>query len=957
VPLKGNVHSPSLLQNDKGLVESDYQLTNITMSFKGSAKQQADLKQLLADQQDPSSPNYHKWLTPQEYADRFGLSRSDINKIAAWLTSHGLTIEQVANGRNWIRFGGTAQQVSQAFHTEIHRYEINGEMHIANATEPSVPKAISGMVIGIRGLDDFRPHPSSLGKKALPHTGFLLQAHPEYSPGGGFNYLAPDDIATIYDTLPLLNASPTAFNGTGVTIAIVGQSDVTMSNVTSFRTLFGLPSITPTVIVVPPDPGFNGAETEGYLDLEWSGAVARGANLIYDVAQSAFTAAEDVIDNNRAPVLSVSYSLCEASAGLAYAQSIQSEAQKGNSFGITIMASSGDAGAAGCDDQNSEVVANLGLAVNVPASIPEVTAVGGTEFNENGGSFWGADGPHFGSALSFIPEMGWNDGAEGTNSAGGLWGSGGGVSTFFAKPSFQTGPGVPADGFRDVPDVAMSASADHDGYVLCAATNNCSTITGAGIVGGTSASAPVFAGVIAILNQYSVANGFQKTAGMGNINTRLYPLATGTPTAFHDVTTGSNIVPCTNGTPNCTNTSTPPDAFGYKAGVGYDQVTGLGSVDANNFITSFSPLVGTTTTLTSSASSINIGASVTFTATVTPASGTTTPTGTVTFKNGSATLGTGSLNSSGVATLPTTGLPAGTDSVTASYAGSSSFTGSTSAAVSVTVAQGTSTTSLTVTPSQAANGATVTLKATVVQSAGSIVPTGTVNFSANGTPVGTATTLDSSGVASVTTNSLAPKPYSITASYGGDSNYSGSSNSQPLTVVDFTFNTPAAISVAPGSSGTSTVIITPNPTTFNPSVNVTCSGAPSESTCTVNPSSPTLAANGSSITVSVTSTAPHALKKQTARNSGAGPIYAMALPLLGIVGLARKRRRMRKSLGWLGLMLVLAMSTLWLSSCGGGGSSGPSDPGTPAGTYNLTVTVVSSAPSINKSVTVPLTVQ
>src|SRR5215472_6026497 len=175
VPLKGNVHSASLLQNDKGLVENDYQLTNITISFRGSAKQQADLKQLLADQQDPSSPNYHKWLTPQEYADRFGLSKSDISKIVAWLNSHGLTVEQVANGRNWIRFRGSVEQVSQTFHTEIHRYEVNGEMHVANASEPSVPKAIAGMVIGIRGLDDFRPRPASMGKKVVPIGGLQMQ--------------------------------------------------------------------------------------------------------------------------------------------------------------------------------------------------------------------------------------------------------------------------------------------------------------------------------------------------------------------------------------------------------------------------------------------------------------------------------------------------------------------------------------------------------------------------------------------------------------------------------------------------------------------------------------------------------------------------------------------------------------------------------------------------------------
>jgi subtilase family serine protease len=949
VTLKGNMHPSSQLQNDKGLVESDYKLSNITLSFRASAKQQADLKQLLADQQDPSSPSYHKWLTPQEYADRFGLSQSDVNKIVVWLKSHGFTVEKIANGRNWVRFSGSAQQVTATFHTEIHRYDVNGETHIANASEPSVPKAIAGMVIGIRGLDDFRPHPSSMLQKVIPNTSFLLQLHPEYSSGGS-NYLAPDDIATIYNVAPLLNATPTAYDGTGQTIGIVGQSQVNLTDISAFRTLFGQTAVTPQVVTVAPDPGFTSAEIEGDLDLEWVGAVARNAALVYDVAMSAFTAADDVIDNNRSQVLSISYSLCEAQATLAGSQQFQSEVQKGNTMGITTLASSGDAGAAGCDDQNSESFANQGLAVNIPASIPEVTAVGGTTFSEGTGSYWGANGAHSGSALSYIPEVTWNDGALGTNKSGGLWGSGGGVSTFFPKPSWQTGTGVPADGFRDVPDVAMNSSAAHDGYLLCASGGCPGSLS---VVGGTSASTPVFAGLVAILSQYSVANGIQATSGMGRINDRLYQLAQSNPTTFHDVTTGTNIVQCTNGTPNCT---APSDSFGYTAGVGYDQVTGLGSVDANALMTNFNPLVATTTTLAASATSITIGTSVTFTATVTPASGTTIPTGTVTFSNGGTTLGTGTLNGSGVATLATTALPAGNDSVTASYAGDSTFTGSTSSAVSVTVAQGTTTTTVSASAAQVALGASITFTAKVLQAAGSIVPTGTVTFTDNANALGSSPLTN--GTATLSTSSLAAGVYSITATYNGDTNYLVSSGSTPATIVDFTITAnPTSISVSPGSTGTTNLTLTPNPVTFNPSVSVTCSGAPSEATCSVNPSSTTV--NGSTVAVSLNTTAPHVLKNHTARSQGSGPIYAMFLPLLGIVGLARKRKQARRTLGWLGLIVVLAMSTLWLSSCGGGGgSSGPSDPGTPAGSYNLTVTVAtSSGTSISKNITIPLTVQ
>jgi len=852
VMLKGNLHPSSQLQNDKGAVESDYKLSNISLSFKASAKQQADLKQLQADQQNPSSPNYHKWLTPQEYADRFGLSNSDMNKIEAWLRSRGFTIEKVATGRNWIRFAGTAQQVSQTFRTEIHRYQVNGETHIANASEPSVPKAIAGMLIGIRGLDDFRPHPSSIVKQVIPNTSFLLQGHPDYSSGGS-NYLAPDDIATIYDVAPLLGAAPTAYDGSGQTVAVVGQSQVNLTDISEFRSLFGQTAITPQVITVPPDPGFTSAEIEGDLDLEWIGAVARNASMVYDVAQSAFTAAEDVIDNDRANVLSISYSLCEASAGLAGSQQFQSEVQKGNLMGITTLASSGDANAAACDDQNSVSFASLGLAVNIPASVPEVTAVGGTEFNEGAGNYWGTNGTHSGSALSYIPEMAWNDGALGQNyPPGGIWGSGGGVSTFFPKPSWQAGTGVPADGFRDVPDVAMNASAAHDGYLLCA-SNGCPGSLS--VVGGTSASTPVFAGLVAILNQYSVANGIQTTSGMGLINDRLYGLAQSNPTVFHDVTTGTNIVQCVNGTPNCT---APSDRFGYNAGVGYDQVTGLGSVDANLLVTTFAQRTTTTTAVTASATTIVLNGSVTLTATVAPSSGTGVPTGAVTFTANATSIGSGTLNSSGVAVLTTTSLPAGLVSVTGTYAGDASFT--------------------------------------------------------------------------------------------------GSSGSIPINVDDFTMSAnPTTIVISAGSTGSTNIVLSPNPATFNPTVNVSCSGQVPEGSCTVSPSSTTL--NGGAVSVSVTTTAPHALKSHPARSEGSGLIYALFLPLFGIVRLFGKRKSARRSLGWLGLIAILAMSTLWLSSCGGGSSS-PSDPGTPAGSYSLTITATtSSGTTITKNLTVPLTVQ
>ncbi len=264
---------------------------------------------------------------------------------------------------------------------------------------------------------------------------------------------------------------------------------------------------------------------------------------------------------------------------------IESEAQRANSEGITWIVSSGDSGAAACENQNgTALTATSGLSVNVYASIPEVTGVGGTEFGEGAGTYWGTNNAVLGSALGYIPEAAWNDS---DSLLTGFAASGGGFSTFYVKPWWQTGPGVPNDGYRDVPDVALTASAWHDPYTIVTAGQPA-------LVGGTSAAAPAFAGIVTLLNQYWGGSG------LGNINPNLYALAQGVPGIFHDVTTGSNIVPCQVGSPDCLSGS-----FGYSAGAGYDQVTGLGSVDAMQLVTNWTALPYLTiTSLTSDATAL-----------------------------------------------------------------------------------------------------------------------------------------------------------------------------------------------------------------------------------------------------------------------------------------------------------------------------------------------------------------
>jgi len=644
----GQSPADTLTQYDQGLVDATFLVPYVTMLLKPSAAQQADLDQLLADQQNPSSPDYHRWLTPEQFADRFELGTGDVSTLVAWLNSQGMKVHDVARGRAWITFSGTAGDIGRALDTEIHRYRINGSDRFAIATGPSIPAAFQGVVGGFVGLDD-------LYKTSPPPPAKPLTTVPFYTDNKGDHYLAPGDFATIYDINPLYAAG---IDGTGQRIAVMGGSDILIADIEAFQTEFNLPLNDPQIVTYGVDPGFNsGAMLEADLDLEWSGAVAPNATIIYVNSINAFLSAQYAIDTNIAPIISMSYGYCEA----ANTPALEILGEQANAQGITWMASSGDSGAAQCDPQQDYSQASKGLAVNLPASLPEVTGVGGTELNEGSGNYWAANnGANLNSALSYIPETAWNE----TTSGSPLLASGGGASIFFDKPLWQTGAGVPNDNARDVPDVALTAAAGHDPYLVNSSGNFY-------LVGGTSASTPTFAAMIALLTHYLTSKGLEKP-GLGNINPTLYRLAQTTPSAFHDITTGNNIVPCVQATPNCLDGS-----FGFSAGAGYDRVTGLGSVDVNNLVTHWKSGLTSSTTLTASPSTVGVNAgTVQLTAIVTGASG--TPTGAVAFLNAQNPLGSALLGSAGTATLAVDAnqLLLGTHPVTAVYGGDHTFDGS-----------------------------------------------------------------------------------------------------------------------------------------------------------------------------------------------------------------------------------------------------------------------------------------
>jgi uncharacterized protein (TIGR03437 family) len=577
---------------------------------KLSPSQQAELDRLLADQQNPSSASYHKWLTPEEYGARFGLSASDHSKVMAWLTAEGFQVKESGRARNFVVFSGTAGQVERSLRAPLRRYEVEGEMHMANASAPAVPEALAEVIDGFVGLDDFRLR-SQIARTAEPNF-----------TSGGSHYLAPEDFATIYNLAPLYRAG---LDGSGQSIVVVGQSAVLLADIRSFRTRFGLPANDPRMVPYSTtDPGLlgGGPQIEANLDLEWAGAIAPKATIYYVYGPSVFTALLFAISNNIAPVISISWGGCETDYRPSFYRAM---AQQANAQGITMVASSGDAGAAGCDRQGTDI-ATRGRTALFPTSLPEITSVGGTQFVEGRGNYWAAGNTaNGGSALSYIPEAVWNE----TSAENGMVSSGGGASQYHGQPAWQRGPGIADGGLRQYPDVSFTA-AMHDGYLVTYSG-------GLVIVSGTSASAPAMAGLVALLNQNQISKGFQSQPGLGHINPQLYRLAQAAPSVFHDTIEGDNIVPCAQGTPDCLT-----GTIGDRAAAGYDMASGLGSMDADELVKNWN-LVSkpVSVNLVVTSPRVTVNDTVYATAVVNGAGG--TPTGRVEFSVGGVPLGSAEL--------------------------------------------------------------------------------------------------------------------------------------------------------------------------------------------------------------------------------------------------------------------------------------------------------------------------
>jgi subtilase family serine protease len=596
---------------DAGPLDANVALNRMILVLVASPDQEHRARTLVDSQQTKDSPDYHRWVTPQEFGENFGPAQQDIQQVTAWLQQQGFTVAAVAQSGRWIEFSGSAAQVNSAFQTQMRYYLVNGQLHTANASDISIPAAFSPVVRGVVSLHDFYSQPTVRPSSAKA-TAKMVDGKPLILMDDGTHALGPVDIAAIYNLNPLFKGTPpspktTSLDGTGQTIAIVAEADINtvsttgVDDVANFRSIFGLPVNPPNIIETGIAPGLHGASVESTLDVEWSGAVAPKATI--DLVESNGTFTTDpvilsslyIVDTNLAPIMNLSFHECESLLGAAENQFWAALWEQAAAQGISVFVASGDNGAADCE---SNALSNPSqLAVNGLSSTPFNTSVGGLQFDEtiNGAldaTFWNPAG----NALGYVPEMVWNDCVTTCGAAGG-----GGISTIYPVPSWQTLPILGLAGARyparALPDVSLAASEAHDPYVFCYSGRpfepDCQVTDGVptfnSFAGGTSFASPEMAGIMALIDQatgerqglanfqfYSLAAAESSSLPACNSSSQINPA---TPPAsqciFNDITTGNNGVPGSDSIQ-----FNPPgdlvNQLGYNAVPGYDPASGLG---------------------------------------------------------------------------------------------------------------------------------------------------------------------------------------------------------------------------------------------------------------------------------------------------------------------------------------------------------------------------------------------
>ena len=997
-------------QNDIGALPASQSVDNLTIVLARTPEQEAAFKQFTEDQQNLASPSYHHWLSPQQINQRFGPSQDQITAVTGWLQSQNLTVRWIAPSGGFLGFSGAAADLGRALHTELHAYTVNGSQRISVASDPVLPNAIATNIRAIRGL-------YTIEDKPLHSARTISSDAPEVTTTSGSHYLGPQDFNTIYDV-------PNGDSGAGQTIGIVGRSRTDFADFDNLRQKTGATFANPTEVVPTsfgggdPGPAYTtpqpssvdlGDQLEAELDVLRAGSVAPTAKLLLVTAtdNSGGIAVDALYLTQTYPlpaqVMNISFGACELDAGADGVQYWDSIFQQASSEGISVFVASGDAGAAGCDSYfDSPPASPEAISPNYICSSSYATCVGGTEFNDTADptQYWSqANGPDLNSAFGYIPEGAWNEPLDNTTSQAAS--SGGGVSQYIPTPAWQAGTGVPtARAGRYTPDLAFSSSG-HDGYFACFAAAGASCVSATNgsyqfeYFFGTSAAAPSMAGVTALLDQ-------QLGAAQGNLNPELYALAAASPSAFHDVTVAtSGVTGCALTTPSMCNNSLPGHTAltggetGYLITDGYDEVTGLGSLDVGNFLATFNSLptirisssyvtfpdqtVGSTgkaqltvqnagsTPLDPISISIETQAGASFTETddcnITLAAGGTC-TANLSF--------TPSIVNLWIDTLTLTSANATNPSVTVFLQGAG------------TAADSPLPPQVTILPIASPVYATQTLPVIVSVSptSGKPNPTGSIVLS-SGSYTSTATPLSSGSAATaaitIPANTLPIGRDTLTATYTPDAAsaalYSTVSNTATVTVLAGPSFTLAGtnLSVAPGATTGNTSTITVSPTNgFTGSVVLTAAVTSAPAT-SQNPPSVSLGTTGTvnitgttagtaTVTVSTTPattsscTDASSQRQQAFRSGLAGPFSGAVLAFALFFGIPARRRAWRSLLA---IFLLLAAFTSAITACGGSGSSSCGatviHPGTTSGNYTITVT--GAAGSLSTTTTFTVTVQ
>jgi subtilase family serine protease len=658
VTLKGNTRPEATSENDRGPVADDFRMEHILLQLQRSPQQEKALERFLDEIHNPNSPKFHKWLTPEQFEKAFGLVQADIDMVTGWLESHGFKINVAYPGGMLIDFSGSARDIRKAFHVEIHYLYVKGVTHIANMGDPQIPAALAPAVLGVVSLHDF--YPRAMHKMRGEYTIRL----------GASEAVTPADLATIYNLTPLFE---TGISGQGQTITVIEDTNVyTTADWNTFRSTFGLSGYATgsftQVHPAPPsgnnncsNPGVNGDDIEAILDAEYASAAAPSAAIVLASCANTYStsgvliALQNLINGSTPPaIISISYGECEAYNGAVANASYESAYEQAVAEGVSVFVAAGDEGAASCDAYSN--IATHGIGVSGFASTPYNVAVGGTDFGDTyagtQNTYWSStNNAYYGSALSYIPEIPWNDSCASVllasyegygltyGSTGFCYsplgeeyylrttaGSGGpsgcatgapseegvvsGSCSGYAKPSWQSVFGNPNDGVRDIPDISLFSANGLWGhyYVVCysdtayggtACTGEPSGWSGAG---GTSFASPIMAGVQALVNQkvgsrqgnpnpvyYNLATLEYGQSGNSSCNSSLGNLASSS-CIFYDVTQGDTDVDCF-GNYNCygdvLSTSTTSYQMAYGTTIGWDFATGIGSINAYNLVSNW----------------------------------------------------------------------------------------------------------------------------------------------------------------------------------------------------------------------------------------------------------------------------------------------------------------------------------------------------------------------------------